>query len=156
MYTNKVPTTVMFSGTSWSFYECVKWIIDTNPIFNQAGPGIRLSIRLMTALEGKAVGDEFTWRDDDAKELADLVCPKDPRTGLPDLKAKGPAEGFSHEWFQTQLQTKIENGETVVGADGKPILTYVLGADGKPIMTPLKVPGSTWCTYIDVISPPDT
>ncbi len=64
---------LVIDGEPWSFARSVEWVLNTNPQFNGNGIGIRASVRILSAVEKKAPGDEFELRTDDRKTLSDVM-----------------------------------------------------------------------------------
>lgn len=77
------------SGEPWSFLHSLEWVVNAHPTFNTTGAGIRASVRILGAFEGKAVGDEVKLRKDDKKMLADAF--EAPSAGfIPTLERANP------------------------------------------------------------------
>ena len=62
-----------------TFVSVVDWLVRTNPAFNDNADGIRASVRILAAIEGKNEGDDFSWRPGDAELIS--AAARKPTTG---------------------------------------------------------------------------
>jgi hypothetical protein len=63
---------VVHLGTTrgaWSFVDSVAHVVDSHPIFNQSGQGIRAGIRILDKLKGRKEGEVVTLDEVDWKLL---------------------------------------------------------------------------------------
>jgi len=64
----------------WSFVQCVRHVVDTNPQFNETGVGIRAGVRILAQLQDALVGDTVVFDDGDWKLLSNTM--EQPKQGL--------------------------------------------------------------------------
>lgn len=71
---------VVLNSEPWSFIQCFTWVMNAHPSFNGNGAGIRASVRLVQAFDGKKPGDVVTLDDADWKLLHEAF--ESPALGL--------------------------------------------------------------------------
>jgi hypothetical protein len=79
--------------TPYSFTQCVRHVVDTNPQFNENGPGIRAGVRILSQIQDANVGDVVVLEENDWKLLHETM--EAPKTGLVPPLSITRADGVS-------------------------------------------------------------
>ena len=71
---------IQIGDTPWSFANCVRHVVDSDPRFNENGVGIRAGVRILAQLQDKNTGDVITLDEGDWKMLHEAM--EQPKNGL--------------------------------------------------------------------------
>lgn len=111
------PISIMVAGEAWTFGRTVRHVIDTDPVFNATGPGIRAGARILAALDksGDKAGEKMSVDEDDRK-LLNKSLEEPPAGWIPQLAVKDkdgneqPLPKIPGRFFLTYIDaTTLEN-----------------------------------------------